>query len=145
MSAQQQITPEQRAAFALLADEMIPPSPTMPSATGADAHGCGLDAVLRSRPDLIEALQAALDSLAAAAPGAGSALEWIRAGGHEDDWAVLQTVVVAAYFLQPAVREALGYPGQEAIPVDKLADDIDPRELAQVRLRGAIYRPTPPA
>jgi hypothetical protein len=145
VTAQQQLSAEQRAAFALLADEMIPPSPTMPSATGADAHGSGLDAVLRSRPDLIEALRSALDALAAAAPGVGTALEWIRAGGHEDDWAVLSTVVVAAYFLHPAVREALGYPGQEAIPVDKLADDIDPGELAQVRARGAVYRPTPPA
>jgi hypothetical protein len=141
----QGISADQRACFAGLADEMIPSAPTMPSATGADAHRSGLDAVLRARPDLLDPLRAALDDLGTspAYPSSGSALGWIRSGGHEDSWGVLSTVVVAAYFLNPLVCAALGYPGQQAIPVDQQPDDIDPQQLDQVRERGPVYRPTP--
>ena len=37
-------------------------------------------------------------------------------------------VVVAAYFLNPRVCAALGYPGQKAIAVDEQPDDIDPQQ-----------------
>ena len=141
----QGISADQRACFAALADEMIPASPTMPSATGADAHHSGLDAVLHARPDLVDPLRAALDDLGASPAYAGSSslLTWARSGGHEHSWGVLSTVVVAAYFLNPQVCAELGYPGQEAIPVDQQPDDIDPQQLDQVRQRGPVFRPTP--
>jgi hypothetical protein len=140
------ISSEQRERFARLADEMIPAAPGMPSATAAHADSSGLDAVLSSRPDLAEPLRAALDELASApAPdGVDSALALIRSPGYEHAWGILSSVVSSAYFLNPDVCAALGYPGQEAIPVDEQPDDIDPQQLAQVRERGAVYRPTPP-
>ncbi len=137
-----QISPGQRQEFAALADEMIPAARGMPSATGADAHGAWLDAVLRSRPDLVEPLRDALDQLAAARAG-GSALATISSPGHERAWGLLATVVPAAYFLNPEVRRAVGYPGQGAIPVDRQPSDIDPELLESVRARPAVYRPTP--
>ena len=50
-----------------------------------------------------------------------------------------------AYFLNPAIRAAIGYPGLEARPIDPdappdyLADGL----LDSVISRGAVYRPTP--
>jgi hypothetical protein len=141
------ISPERRDLLAALADEMIPASPGMPSATESGVHRSGVDAVLRSRPDLGGPLRQALDELAAAleqTSGSGSALATIRSAGHEASWGVLGSVVGAAYFLNPEVREALGYPGQESLPVDEQPDDLDQGLLAEVRMRPPVYRPTPP-
>lgn len=47
----------------------------------------------------------------------------------------------AAYFISPAVRAALGYPGQERRPINEATpDEIASDELiAPVRARGAIF------
>lgn len=147
------ISGRQREDFAALLDEMIPAVGGMPSATGAAADSTGLDAVLRARPDLLEPLRAALDELAAAlAPASAdraepaepqSALAIMRSPGHEQAWGVLGLVAATAYFLNPDVRATLGYPGQQAIPVDEQPDDIDPELLAAVSGRPPVYRPTP--
>jgi len=53
--------------------------------------------------------------------------------------------VAGAYFPNPAVRQTIGYPGQQAVPIVP----EDPRDyehdslLASVNARGPIYRPTP--
>ncbi|MFZ0088095.1 MAG: hypothetical protein WAL63_01220 [Solirubrobacteraceae bacterium] len=137
------ISMDERRAFAALADGMIPASAGMPSASQSGAHLSGLDAVLAARPDLADPLREALTRVNATPPGR-SALEVVRSPGHEDDWGVLGIVVAAAYFVNPEVRAALGYPGQEALPVDELPDDLDPELLASVRERGSVYRSTPP-
>ena len=50
-----------------------------------------------------------------------------------------------AYFLNPEVRQAIGYPGQQAVPI--VPEDPPDYEqdglLASVIARGLIYRPTP--
>ena len=51
----------------------------------------------------------------------------------------------AAYFLNPAMRAAIGYPGLEARPIDPDAapDYLDDGLLDSVVARGPVYRPTP--
>jgi hypothetical protein len=58
---------------------------------------------------------------------------------------VLTAVVPGAYFTNPAIREAIGYPGLERRPIDPSAPpDYDQDGLlASVIARGPVYRPTP--
>src|SRR6185369_15806046 len=61
---------EQRQVFATLAETLIPASDTMPSATTAEVSGALLNQALGYRPDLVDALTAALDSSAGKDPEA---------------------------------------------------------------------------
>ena len=58
---------------------------------------------------------------------------------------MLTAVVPGAYFLNPAMREAIGYPGVEARPIDPDAppDYLEDGLLDSVIARGPVYRPTP--
>jgi hypothetical protein len=55
--------------------------------------------------------------------------------------------VAGAYFLNPAIAEAVGYPGRRAIPVDADPDPdwLEDGLLDSVKSRGPVYRPTPGA
>jgi hypothetical protein len=132
----------ERDRLAALADELIPAGDGMPSASQADAHGAGLDAVLAARPDLAEPLANVLASVADLEPA--TAVAHLRQRDPEA-WGVLTTVVPAAYFLIPEVRRKIGYPGQQAIPFDTHPpEDASEEELlASVRDRPPVYRPTP--
>jgi hypothetical protein len=134
------ISAAHRAQLAAIADELIPAGSDMPSASGADVHGRFLDEVLAARPDLAVPLQAALEDVAGLAPGAA-----IAALRDTDGWGVITVVVPSAYFLNPATREALGYPGLERRPIDPDAapDYDDDGLLASVIARGPVYRATP--
>ena len=125
-----------------LADELIPAGGGMPSASEAGVAGEYLDAVLEARPDLSEPLARALESVEGMAPGA--AIASLRDTDPEG-WGVLTTVVPGAYFLNPAIREALGYPGVEKRPIDPDAppDYLQDGLLDSVIERGPVYRPTP--
>jgi hypothetical protein len=131
----------QRAQLAVIADALIPAGSDMPSASGAGVAGEFLDEVLAARPDLAAPLEAALESVAGLDAEAAVAALREDAGG----WGVLTAVVPAAYFLNPATRAAIGYPGLEARPIDP---DAEPDYLADglldsVIARGPVYRPTP--
>ena len=132
---------EGRARFGAIADRLIPAGSGMPSASSAGVAGQYLDEVLAARPDLAEPLEAALASVAGL--DAEAAVDALRrdAGG----WAVLAAVVPAAYFLNPAMREAIGYPGLEARPIDAAAepDYLADGLLDSVIARGPVYRSTP--
>jgi choline dehydrogenase-like flavoprotein len=94
------VTPEERQRLEVLADLLIPATDGMPAASEVGtAHEC-LDRVLRARLDLAEPLRAALLDGATA-----SAMRTVR------------YVVAAAYYLDPRVRERLGYPGTVGWPV----------------------------
>jgi hypothetical protein len=56
---------------------------------------------------------------------------------------VLTEVVTAAYFMNPAVRQAVGYTGQGPTPLDPRVDYMEDGLLDSVIKRGPIYRPTP--
>jgi hypothetical protein len=132
---------QRRAQLGAIADQLIPAGSGMPSASGAGVAGQFLDEVLAARPDLAAPLEAALASVQGLS--AGEALAALRE--NADGWGVLTAVVPAAYFLNPAMRAAIGYPGLEARPIDP---DAEPDYLADGLLdsvvsRGAVYRPTP--
>jgi hypothetical protein len=54
-------------------------------------------------------------------------------------------VVTAAYFMNPEVRQAVGYTGQGPLPLDPRVDYMEDGLLESVIKRGPIYRPTPKA
>jgi hypothetical protein len=135
---------ERRAQLGAIADELIPAGSGMPSASEAGVAGEYLDQALAARPDLAQPLERALGGVDGLAPGA--AIARLRSQDPEG-WGVLTTLVPGAYFLNPAIRAAIGYPGLEARPIDP---DAEPDYLAgglldSVIARGAVYRPTPPA
>ena len=135
------LTAAQRARFGELADQLIPAGGGMPSASEAGATGEHLDAVLQARPDLGTPLVAMLDEVEGLP--AGAAVAQLKAT-DADGWTVLCAVAPGAYFMNPAIREAIGYPGLEARPIDPSVEDWkDDGLLASVQSRGAVYRPTP--
>jgi len=133
---------EQRATLARLGDELIPAADGMPSASAAGVAGLWLDEVLRLRPDFRLPLAAVLDRFASI--DADVAIANLQAS-DPNGFFVLTEVVAGGYFLNPLVRDAVGYPGQESVPI--VAEDPPDYEqdglLASVVARGPIYRPTP--
>ena len=130
----------ERVILAELADVLIPAGAGMPSASEAGVAGDWLDAVLAARPDLVDPLRAIL-AAAAGAP-AEEAVERLREHGG---FGVLAEIVPNAYYMNPAIRDRIGYPLQQAVPIDPAADE-DPEAralIASVRARGTICRPTP--
>jgi hypothetical protein len=104
-----------------LADRLIPAEDGMPPGSA------GLvEEVLRVRPDLTRALR-----------------EILRGGG---DLTPAQTVIVGevvagAYFLNPRVKELIGYHGRRALPIPTAPDYDD--LIGPVVARGPIYRAAP--
>jgi hypothetical protein len=133
------VNDEQRARLGAIADELIPAGSGMPSASEAGVAGRYLDEVLAARPDLAAPLEAAL----AAVEGRDDAVAALREDAGA--WGVITAVVPAAYFLNPAMREAIGYPGLESRPIDPDAapDYLEDGLLDSVVSRGPVYRPTP--
>jgi choline dehydrogenase-like flavoprotein len=101
-----QLSVEQRAALAALAEEVIPTVPGRLSVQDADVAGVGADAVLAARPDLAAPL---LDAL-------GHPFAELRATNRAA-YQAAATVVAAAYYRHPDVRAALGVSAEPASPV----------------------------
>jgi hypothetical protein len=135
------ISDSRRAQLGAIADQLIPAGSGMPSASDAGVAGEFLDEVLAARPDLAAPLERTLASVDG--QPAEDALASLR--GDADGWGVLTAVVPAAYFLNPAMRDAIGYPGLEARPIDPDAapDYLFDGLLDSVVARGPVYRPTP--
>ncbi len=133
---------QRRATLAGLADVLIPAGEGMPSASTAGAAERWLDEVLAALPEAVAPLLAVLDRLGGVDPG--TALQRLQAD-NPLAFDLLCTVVAGAYFLNPDVRQAIGYPGQQALAI--VAEDPPDYEqeglLAAVIARGPIYRPTP--
>ena len=130
-----------RATFLAVADVLIPEAHGMPSASGADA-GAMRDRILALRPDLQEDFQRGIRAVAGKPPA-----EAARALNVEDPKALaaIGLVAAAAYYMNPRVRELIGYPGQEKRVYDPA---VTPEYVANGMLqavvdRGPIYRPTP--
>lgn len=131
-----------RARLGELADVLIPGEAGIPSASEAGAVGEWLDAVLAARPDF----ETPLAGLPGSTAGM-SAAEAIATLPERDPagWSALTSAVVAAYFMNPAVSERIGYAGQLAIPIDPdaPADYLEDGLLDSVKARPPVYRPTP--
>jgi hypothetical protein len=130
---------QERAILAQLADVLIPQGEDMPSASQAGVAGEWLDAVLLARPDLITGLKALLQRAASRVP-AEVVAEW-RASDPAA-FGILAEVVPGGYFMNPDVRSALGYQGQNPLAIDPRPDYMEDDLLASVIRRGPIYRPT---
>lgn len=138
------LSTEQRQTYAALADVLIPEGSGMPSGGKVALDRGGLDAVLRVRHDLFEPLTRVLD----AAEGRDPQAEIKRLQAEDEEgFATLSTLVAGGYFLDDEVREALGYKGQQAIPIpERTTPDYEEDGLIQSVIdRGPIYRPTPNA
>ena len=136
------IDAELRTVFAGLADVLIPAGDGMPSGGEVALERGALDAVLTVRPDVEAGLADLLEAARGADPEAE--VERLRAD-DEAGFQLLTTVVGGGYFLDDGVRAAIGYRGQEAVPVEHLDPPDYERDglLASVVERGPIYRPTP--
>jgi hypothetical protein len=142
MSGEPAIGAELRGVFAGLADVLIPAGEAMPSGGEVALERGALDVVLAVRPDVVADLTRLLEAARGVDPAAE--VERLRTE-DEGGFGLLTTVVAGGYFLDEGVRAAIGYRGQEAVPVE----DLDPPDyerdglLATVVERGPIYRPTP--
>ncbi|WNV75073.1 hypothetical protein [Geodermatophilus sp. DSM 44513] len=135
------LTEDDRRRYGELADVLVPSAEGMPSATQAEVHTHWVDQALQARPDLGVGLRRALE-LTGGLP-AEAAVEMLNAQ-HSPVFDALGTVTAGAYFLNPDVRQALGYPGQVPQPI---VDDVDTYAdlLEHVLDRGPIYREVSPA
>src|SRR5690349_14334165 len=133
------LTDSQRAQLGAIADELIPAGGGMPSASEAGVAGQYLDDGLTSLPDLRDALESTLAAVAGLAPAEAIAVLRQDPAG----WGVLTAVVPGAYFMNPAIRAAIGYPGLERRPIDPSAepDYLADGLLDSVIARGPVYRP----
>jgi choline dehydrogenase-like flavoprotein len=112
-AAATRITPALRERLERLADTLIPAGDGMPAAGEVGVAYALLDRVLNVRPDLTDRLQRVLER-------AGSdPAETLRDLETEDPAGLrrLRYVVAGAYYLDPDVRDRLGYPGTVATPV----------------------------
>lgn len=138
------VSNEERSVFAALADVLIPAAEGMPSASDVDVQGAMLDRILGLRSDLVEDFRRGLASAAGKPPA--DAAEALNRDDAEA-FGAISIVASAGYYMTPAVRDLIGYPGQENRPADP---DETPEYLAngmlqQVIDRGPIFVPTPEA
>lgn len=136
------LTDEDRQLFATVANILVPGDGEMPSADDVDISHHWLDRALQTRPDMLSALSFILGELRARNDRElSSAIDDIAESSHQQ-FETFGKLISGAYFLDPRVREAIGYPGQEARPlVDDTEEYLD--LLVNVADRGPIFRPTP--
>lgn len=136
------LTPDLRAAFAAVADLLIPAYKKYPSATSVGVHEKMLDDVLGFRPDLVESF---LRGLAAIDTGSLSDSVNTLYKADADAFNAISLVASGGYYMTPVVREVLGYPGQESVPYDahEVPSFLLDQRLENVARRGPIYRSTP--
>jgi hypothetical protein len=133
-----ELGPRERETLALVADVLIPPHGEMPSASAAGVATDGIDHVLASRPDLRKPIFEILDAVQRQEPRSAIAqLEQTDPMGFD----ALLVAVAGAYYMNAGVRRLIGYPGQEARPLE---DSFDVAEdlLEPLFRRGPIYRRT---
>ena len=133
------LTDDDRQLFSSIADILIPDAEGMPSATQAAVPERYLDEALGYRPDLADGLRAALDAARGMEPQ--DAVEHLNTE-HIPAFEALGTLLAGAYFLNPDVRDLIGYPGQVPTPPkDDLESYVD--LLENVLNRGQVYREVP--
>ncbi|MGH2693379.1 MAG: hypothetical protein ACRDJJ_01055 [Actinomycetota bacterium] len=131
-----------RERFAALADAIIPGTETDPAPSALGLEGKWLDRVLTARPDLEPLVVRAIGASSKARPE--QAVAMLRASAP-DEFRALRLAVIAAYYLHPKVRRAIGYPGQKSNPAfpDEAEYYLDGDILAPVVARSPLYRDTP--
>ncbi|MEM1068376.1 MAG: hypothetical protein AAGG48_21895 [Planctomycetota bacterium] len=129
---------DERETLLKLADCLIPSSKGRLSATEAHVDNW-INDVLQARPDLEKPLSRVLRQGRDKDPA--DFIEQLRQKKRKL-FRTLTEVVAAAYFMNPEVKETIGYHGQVAHPIDESLE-VEPSLLQPVLQRGPIYRPTP--
>ncbi|MDX3974883.1 hypothetical protein [Shinella sp.] len=112
----------ERALLARLANTLIPPAPGCLSASEAGIAGECLDQALSYAPDLVAMLRSVIGAVGNATPQqALLALKQSDAAAYD---AFCETIA-AIYFLSPAVRAAVGFPGREPKPARVDVADLE--------------------
>ncbi len=130
----------QRLVLARVADILVAEGFGMPAASVVGVAGRLLDQCLGAAPSLAAPLTALLDEM----PTDGLD-DFVRelAASRPDDFAVLSTAVVGAYYLSAEVRELIGYPGQQPAPLSVAGEPEYLDMLARVYDRHPGYRECP--
>ena len=142
MATPSRLSQEERAAFAGLADFLIPRHGRLPAATEVGAHEALLDQVLVHRPDIVEDLRRGLATAQGAEPSeAANRLSQSDAAAFN----AITLAASAAYYMCNEVRALIGYPGQEKAPYDPHETPVYLTNgmIERIVLRGPIYRLTP--
>lgn len=134
------LTPAQRLTLARLADILVAEGLGMPSASAVGVADGLADRCLDAAPALAEPLMAVLDE--APADGLDAFMRQLAAR-RPDDFAVLSTTVVGAYYLSAEVRLLIAYPGQEPSPLSAAAEPDYLDLLERVYERHPGYRECP--
>ena len=131
------LTAAERARLAALARTMIPGGAGQPGAEALALEGAPVDEVLRIDPVRRAPLRRFL-----ALQGATGTLAEIEAlaQADPDGFAALSVVLANAFFMHPAVRAAIGYPGQEARDSSVGLSEADMALVAEVAARGPVFR-----
>jgi hypothetical protein len=119
------LDPTARERLAVLADVLIPGSGEFPPASAAGVPTDLIDLALGFRPDLVAALDRALD--VADGLDAEAALD-LLCTVHSADFEALSTLVSGAYLQSPQVQKALNYrpaPRQANDDVDSYVDLLE--------------------
>ncbi|MFT5116269.1 MAG: hypothetical protein ACI8P9_005635 [Parasphingorhabdus sp.] len=106
----------QRQLFAELANVILPGGSGQPAARDIDIANQPLDSTLRSRPDLEPVLIARLQNYYKAK--SVGAEEYILSL-EEAELRQLMLIVCATYYMNPIVKQSIGYNGQQAIPLGR--------------------------
>ena len=126
-----------------LADVMLPSAHGMPAVSEVRAVESYLAQVLGWRADLRRPLARAVDAL----DPPSFTIDRLAALHSEDEdaYVAFTTAVAACYYLSPAVRELIGYPGQLAKTYDPFAytEWVAEGLLDPVVERGPIWREAP--
>jgi hypothetical protein len=131
------LTDDERATFAAIADHLIPAAHGMPSAAEIVTDD-RIRFVLRARPDLGEALTAALRSEL----GSDAAARLATLADEPTNLSALQLAVVAGYYTDARVRELIDYPGQMAIELRswEYPTYLEEGLIDAVLARGSVWR-----
>jgi len=131
-----------RATFISIADVLIPAYENLPVASEVDVGGPILDRILSLRDDIRDSFFRGLRAAAGKSPDVAA-----RELNEQDPTALatIGLVAAAAYYMDPRVKQLIGYPGQARYEIDPAAqpDYLLDNILQPVIDRGPIYRPTP--
>lgn len=132
-----------RGGLAVVADVLLPGTEQLPSGRDVACHEELMDRVL----DIDTSLRPVVERVGRRAAAHGSCSLDDLMTWAEDDVEHLVRAFNLAYYMAPAVMQALRYPGQNRRPIADATPEErwDEELIAPVRARGPIYVPTPPS
>lgn len=118
---------------------ILPPTSNLPAPSSVGIATTQLDRVLRAAPTLARPLLEALDRLTDDDPE--TALRALRQATPAA-FSTIMLVVTSGYYIAADVRRAIGYNGQEALPLDvyEIPGYLEDGSLERVIARSAFYR-----